>query len=469
MQQEIWFSKYRIIGLLGRGGTAGVYLAEHIKLGEYRAIKCLPKDGKAYDYQLKEAQILKSLKHSCIPIIYDIEEDEECSYIVEQYLEGISLKEFVNKNGRIGENIIIHFALQICDLIQFLHSFDRPVLYLDLKPENIIVSDNMLKLVDFGSAQFMDELRPEHGYYGTRGYAAPEMYTRGKVDERSDIYGIGMLMYYMLTGRTDFNSFRSGLFHMNLNCSKEIKRIIFKCLRYNPSQRFASVTRLINQLSAYSKKCGRAAWPGRSIRVAVAGALPRIGVTHMSFRLCSYLTGAAIKIIYRERNDSRCIWSVKSRYDCITGRQDVFKMQGIPMLRNDQISNTDTSEYQVVIDDFGCLSDADIAEFINADIKILLLGAKDWELTASEQVLDKVAEYKDVVYLFNYLDGRQFQLAIKHMDSRACFRIPYEPDPFAPFKDDGDIELYGELAAMCLEKSAVKESDKGEKKTNAAE
>ena len=134
MQQEIWFNKYRIIKLLGRGGTAKVFLAEHIKLNSYRAIKCISKNHPLYELQRKEAQILKNLKHSCIPIIYDIEEDKDGSYIVEQYLEGDNLNDYVMSNGTLSEDIIVRFALQLCDLIQYLHSTTRPILYLDLKP-----------------------------------------------------------------------------------------------------------------------------------------------------------------------------------------------------------------------------------------------------------------------------------------------------------------------------------------------
>ena len=77
MQEEIWFGKYRIQKLLGQGGTAKVYLAEHIKLNSYRAIKIISKKHPLYDLLRNEAMILKNLRHSCIPIIYDIEEDEE--------------------------------------------------------------------------------------------------------------------------------------------------------------------------------------------------------------------------------------------------------------------------------------------------------------------------------------------------------------------------------------------------------
>lgn len=101
MQQEIWFQKYKILHLLGKGGTAKVYLAEHIILNSYRAIKVISKQHPLYSFQRNEAFILKNLKHSCIPIIYDIEEDEEGSYIVEQYLEGKNLKEYVEERGAL--------------------------------------------------------------------------------------------------------------------------------------------------------------------------------------------------------------------------------------------------------------------------------------------------------------------------------------------------------------------------------
>ena len=467
MQQEIWFNKYRIIRILGRGGTAKVYLAEHIKLNSHRAIKCLSKNSPFYELQLKEAQILKNLKHSCIPTIYDIEEDQDGSYIVEQYLEGDTLKEIVNKKSRIGTHIIIHFALQICDLIQYLHSIERPILYLDLKPENIIITNGTLKLVDFGSAIYRDEAGAGQEFYGTRGYAAPEMYRRDTIDERSDVYGIGMLLYYMVTGNP-INIGASGMVNIDLinDCPKSLKKIINRCLKFNPSQRYASVTQLSRQLSAGRGKCKFYDEPGKSIRVAVAGAGPRIGVTHLSFRLCRYFVHRKIRCIYREKNDSRCIWLMKNRVEGLSGREDIYKKEGIPMLRQDQAGHSDLSGYPIILDDYGCLTDANLTDFMEADFKILILGAKDWELKYAEQVLDMVAEYKDIVYLFNFLDGRQYQQAMKNMDRRICFRIPYEPDPFAKFKDGSATELFRELAKLCPWERGIRKDGSSGKKTD---
>ncbi len=463
MQQEIWFQKYRIIKLLGRGGTAEVYLAEHIKLNSFRAIKCISNTHPSYEHQLREAQILKNLKHSCIPIIYDIEEDEDGSYIVEQYLEGETLKSYVEAAGTLGSDIVIRFALQLCDLIRYLHQIERPILYLDLKPENIIVTGETLKLIDFGSAMYLDEAEAGQDIFGTKGYAAPELYRSGEIDERSDVYGIGVLLHYMVTGKplTDGRKSTENI-DRNTDCSKKLKKIIDRCLKYNPSQRFATVTGLRKQLSA-GRKLPSLCEAGPSVRFAVAGAQPRIGVTHLSFRLCSYFIHQKIGCIYREKNQSRCIRAIRNRYEELPVRDGVTLIGGIPMLDCQEPTSEETSGFHVIVEDYGCLTKENLSSFLMAEIPILVLGAKDWELESAEQVLNLVTEYKEIVYLFNFLDGRTFQQAMKNMDVRSCYRIPYEPDPFAGISDGAERELFAELIRLGIERI----TSVNEKKTDA--
>ena len=445
MQQEIWFQKYLILGLLGRGGTAKVYLAEHIKLNSYRAIKCISKNHPLYDLRRNEALILKNLKHSCIPIIYDIEEDEEGSYIVEQYLEGETLKEYVVANGTIREDIIIKFGAQLCDLIYYLHSIERPILYVDLKPENIIVTERTLKLIDFGSAIFRDELTEQQNYFATRGYAAPELYRQQKIDERCDVYGIGMLLYFMATGFVIKNDDTEIENIDDIgNCSKQLKSIINHCLKYNPSQRYASVARLNKQLSALVRKKGLPLESSQTITIAIAGAQPRIGVTHLAFRLSSYFLHQRSKCIYQEMNDSECVHSMKNCYEGVMVKNGIYDLNGIPMQPNAQ-SKVISTDYQVVIQDFGSLTNSNLADFLKAEIKLLVLGAKDWELCYAEQTLNMVTECKDIVYLFNFMNGRQFQQIMKSMERKNSYRIPYEPDPFAKTTQKNGEELFREL------------------------
>jgi len=431
--------------LLGCGGTSSVYLAEHIRLNSYRAIKFISRKHPLYDLQRKEAFILKNLKHSCIPIIYDIEEDEEGSYIIEQYIEGVTLSEFISKNGPLRESMAIDAGLQLCDLIIYLKSIERPVIYLDLKPENIILSGGTLKLIDFGSAFFLDENTDDQMYTATRGYAAPEIYRKGRIDERCEVYGIGMLLYYMITGA----EIGRGEHHIgNIDhvgfCSKRLKNIINKCLKYNPSQRYSTVETVYKNLSALRKNQIQTL-SEMPVRIAIAGSQSRIGVTHFAFRMCNYFKSINYKCLYVERNKSGCISAIKSRYYDNPSDMGIYMLAGIAMQAYTPNLPGIPKDYQAIIMDYGCLENDNIGEFLAADIKIVLLGAKDWELDSSERVLALTAEYKDIIYLFNYMDGRQFMSALKSMNKTACYRIPYEPDPFAKVTHKNGLDLFREI------------------------
>ena len=297
MQQEIWFQKYQILGLIGKGGSAKVFLAEHVKLKSLRAIKFISKNHPLYDLQLKEAFVLKNLKHSGIPIIYDIEENEDGSYIIEQYLEGNTLKDTILQNGPLRENIIINLGLQLCDLLQYLHSIERPILYLDLKPENII------------------------------------LYTNQHIDERCGVYGIGCLLYYMVTGQS-IRQLGSKKEHIDYTgaCSKKLKKVISRCLRFYPSQRYASVIKLNAGLLELKKHIKYQAELSQTITIAIGGSHPYIGVTHMAFRLGKYLIGTKASCLYHEKNDTGSVWSLKCVSDKVDIINGIYIIEGIPMV-----------------------------------------------------------------------------------------------------------------------------------------
>lgn len=456
MQQEIWFQKYRILSLLGQGGTAKVYLAEHIILNSFRAIKFISKNHPLYEIQRNEAFVLKNLNHPCIPIIYDIEEDEEGSYIVEQYLSGETLTAYVASRGFLQEADILEFGIQLCDLIHYLHSLEQPILYVDLKPDNIILSDRVLKLVDFGSAILTKTAFDQTNYFATVGYAAPELYKRDKIDERCDVFGIGMLLYYMTTGAY-IHSNNDAIYNIDLvsSCSSQLKQIINRCLKSNPAGRYSSVASLNQQLSATSKKNQFKHENQRSWKVAVAGTQLRIGVTHVSFRLCKYYIGRKQSCLYEEKNRSGCITSLRNRYENVKVEAGVSTMNKIPMYANRLEAREELPRYQVIVQDFGRLTKDNLEEFLAADHRLLVLGAKDWELTSSEAVLKLVKEEKEVSYLFNFIDGKQFRKVVNSMDHKNCYRVPYEPDCFAPIKTEHELDFYRELLTISGELSWI--------------
>jgi serine/threonine protein kinase len=249
--------KYRILRPLGQGGMSTVYLAENAKLGTLWAIKEINKNSKV-DI-LIEPNILKRLNHPALPRIFDIIEDEENVYIVVDYIEGTPLDVDVEIVGKYPEQKVIGFALEICDVLSYLHTQKpNPIIYRDMKPGNIILSkDGSIKLIDFGIArEYKEESSFDTVYIGTRGYAAPEQYGSGQTNERTDIYSLGVTLYHLATGKSpndppyEIKPIR--LYDSNL--SEELDSIISKCTRQDPEERYGSIAELLTDLK---KACNK--------------------------------------------------------------------------------------------------------------------------------------------------------------------------------------------------------------------
>ena len=198
---KLLFGKYRIISTLGAGSSGTVYLAEHLKLKVYRAIKCIPKDTArntsnfSEEQLLKEAGLLKNLNHPGIPLIYDIDEDDHFFYMIEEFIQGDSLEDLILHQEIIPEEQFINYGMQICAVLDYLHHLSPyPILYQDLKPEHIILCGNQVKIIDFGIASFITVFGKNFQLYGTEGYAAPEALNGDTVTTASDIYSLGKVL-----------------------------------------------------------------------------------------------------------------------------------------------------------------------------------------------------------------------------------------------------------------------------------
>ena len=137
--KDVLFGKYRLCRKLGSGRSGTVYLTYHVELEEYRALKIVPKTMSDYDTFRKEALFLKTLRHPGIPIVYDLEEDSENSYLIEEYLEGESLYALVKRLGVLSIETAADIGIQVCRLIQFMNSAENPILYLDLQDRKSVV------------------------------------------------------------------------------------------------------------------------------------------------------------------------------------------------------------------------------------------------------------------------------------------------------------------------------------------
>ena len=209
--------KYHVLQLLHHGIGGDVWLAEHVALGGKRVLKAIEKSHPQHDALAREAKMLQQCQHSSIPIIYDILDFDTQTYIVEEYIEAETLKQYMVRNKILSVSLLLEISIQLCDILIFLHNPARPILYLDLKPENLLFSDRKLKLVDFGSAIYRNRQKEEVFIFGTPGYCAPEMKSMGRLTEGTDIYCMGRCMEAML-------------FHAP-EAPKGYRNIVEKCLR----------------------------------------------------------------------------------------------------------------------------------------------------------------------------------------------------------------------------------------------
>lgn len=207
--------KYRVTDQIGRGGMSVVYLARNERANKTWAVKAVRKSGGeessvALQGLIAETNLLKSLDHKALPGIADIIDDEEEFLIVMDYIPGESLdallRDRLQDEGRaIPVDEVIAWGIQLCDVLQYLHTRPDPIIYRDMKPANVMRRpDGELCLVDFGAARvYRAGKREDTACLGTPGYAAPEQYGgRGQTTPRTDIYNLGATLHHLVTGRS---------------------------------------------------------------------------------------------------------------------------------------------------------------------------------------------------------------------------------------------------------------------------
>lgn len=401
---------------MGKGGSSSVFLAEHLELKVYRAIKRIRKNLIYFDQIIQEARILKNLRHPCIPIIYDIEFDEEYCYIILEYIEGESLKTVCLYPDSITKQSIIDYAIQICELFRYLHGKEQPILYLDLKPENIIIKDGILKLIDFGSAIYKRKIISSKYRLGTRGYASPEQCSGALLDERSDIYSIGVLLYFLITKEkpdTDIAK-KCGIGLLG--------DMIFKCLQACPSERYQSIEELHNELLYLQKEQKERRRSQYSLKIAVAGTQRRIGATHTAILLTALFNQLGEKAIYIDRTDDRIVekileFSEEKIY--FNEKKEVVKIKDCFFLLNPE-REEELEDYLLVLD-FGVLKREKEECLLDSDKIYVVAGDKPWEINYTNKWINRFTHLKKVKWLWNFSAEKQ-----KNQSS-----IPYVQNPFS--------------------------------------
>lgn len=243
--------KYEVIKVLGSGGMGTVYLCKNIRLGNLWAIKEIKKEHNTHINILSEPNILKELNHPGIPRIVDIFYIDNNLYMVQDFIDGQTLKDYIEEKGPLDTKSTCKIISSICDIIEYLHSMNSPIIHRDLKPANIILTPNgNVVLIDFGiSKVYKTDKHKDTVAMGSNGYAAPEQCGLGKSCKQTDIYGIGMVMYFLITGKppsTALEPFFGENYDNNVN--DDLKNIIQKCVRNDILDRYPSAGELKNEV-----------------------------------------------------------------------------------------------------------------------------------------------------------------------------------------------------------------------------
>jgi len=242
--------KYKILNKIGQGGMSIVYLAMNEKANKQWAVKEMRKEkNRNYEVMkqslITETNLLKELKHPYLPSIADIIENDDTIIIVMDYVEGRPLSDILLEEGTIEEDKVVDYAIQLCDVLDYLHSQNPPIIYRDLKPANIMLKpDGKITLIDFGTARkYNYDSVSDTTCLGTIGYAAPEQFageTLRQTDARTDIYNLGATMYHLLTGvnpsEPPYELYPIRRWDERL--SNGLEKIILRATRKDPEKRF---------------------------------------------------------------------------------------------------------------------------------------------------------------------------------------------------------------------------------------
>lgn len=438
-QGTILFNRYEIVKGLGEGGTSVVYLARNIKVGSLVAIKIVEKDHSKVNL-LAEKNLLKELRHSAIPIIIDIEEDNTYYYLVEEYVEGALLNRF---KLQLPEKEVVDLMLQLCDVLAYLHtSQEEAIIYRDMKPDNIIRMDNgRIKLIDFGIAiKHGDPSQANLQHYGTKGYAAPEQLSRSANDERTDIFSLGVCIYFMLTGKNlSMPPYRlRPIKELCHEIDPQFAAIITKCIETIPAKRYQNIEAIKYALIEMTKRN-----PTSEVfttlknhteqLITVAGVKRGIGTTHICLMMAYFFAKEGKDVAYIELAPRDDVMRISTFSDQVNEGRYSFQMHDMtcfPYLQGYPYEKVLNHSYDVILIDAGTTEELNIFTDKNiSHMNFIVIGSKAWELDFLESYyFDN--DQSQSSYLLNLSSESQRIKLAKSYQIPQLIHQSYNPNPF---------------------------------------
>lgn len=288
--------RYEILERIGSGGMSVVYKALCHRLNRYDAIKILrddlSADGESRERFQAESQAIAMLSHPNIVSVYDVGHLDDMEYIVMELVDGITLKQYMQKKGALNWKETLHFSTQIAKALS--HAHERGIIHRDIKPQNImLLKDGTIKVADFGIAELQSSLSGSSDQaVGSVHYMAPEQAKGAVADARSDIYSLGVVMYEMLTGVLPYTGDTPeeiAIKHINGNpvppheiiedIPDKLEEITLKAMSADLQERYQSADEMLAELEKFRKHQAsaevRSHIPADVAPIAERGSLPR--------------------------------------------------------------------------------------------------------------------------------------------------------------------------------------------------
>jgi serine/threonine protein kinase len=255
--------RYKILGVLGGGGMGTVYQARDLNFPDVRKLVAVkemlnPSTDPAIQASTlktfqREANILATLNHPAIPKIFDFFDQNDRVYLVMEYINGRDLETLLAQTKELPIEKIIEWSIDLCDVVEYLHTQPKPIVFRDMKPSNIMIDQfGKIRLIDFGIAKIFDSGVKKHTMIGTEGYCAPEQY-KGDVTVVSDVYSLGATLHHILTRKDPrleppFSFAERPILDFIPNAPDMLVRVVEKALAFEPPNRFQSALEMKTEL-----------------------------------------------------------------------------------------------------------------------------------------------------------------------------------------------------------------------------
>ena len=410
--------KYEVIRILRETAATAVLLVNYKKIGALRILKAIHRAHPDASSILSEAHLLQGIKSSQIPTIISVEDSTEMYYLVEEYVEGPTLREYLLET-KISKEELLKIALSLCNVMEDIHNAKpEPVLYRDMKPEHIILQNGNVRLIDFGISVKLSEAAKAKPLR-TKNWAAPEQLAGKNLSLQADVYSVGKILEFMQS-----NSYAKD--------DIKLKKLISKATAVKLEERIESIHQLKEELlliqSDKHKEINREGYLGK--KVAVVGADHAVGTTHIAIKLCRYLNDNKIDAYYKDSKNDTVLHMIENLFEARV-KEGVLYHKSFKGIINygDAVERKNPPEGLIIID---CGTDLELA--LEQDYILYITNSSPWK----KRDYPKWIKEREV-FVIAIFSGKLTAIKLAKEINKRVYMYPYQRDLNRVSKEEGRV------------------------------